>query len=171
MATQPSGGPSSEKFISGIIDYIADPVFVKDKQHRWVYLNKAYCKFMGYGEGELLGKTDYDFFPKAEADIFWAKDEVVFNTKTENVNEEDFTNSKGLAHIIITKKALFKAKDGEEFIVGIIRDVTELKRMEGELRNKMRELEIFNKAAVDRELKMIELKGRVKELEMLLKKA
>ena len=169
MAAKLSDDPSSNRFGS-IIDYIADPIFVKDRKHRWVYLNKAYCEFMGYGKKELLGKTDYDFFSKAEADIFWAKDEIVFNTKTENVNEENFTDSKGLTHIIMTKKMLFKAEDGGEFIVGVIRDITELKRMDVELRNKVHELETFNKSAVDRELKMIELKDKVKSLELRLKK-
>lgn len=46
-----------------------------------------------------------------------------------------------------------------------IRDITHRKMIEEELKKKMRDLEIFNKAAVGRELKMKELKARIKELE------
>ncbi|MEI8176110.1 MAG: PAS domain S-box protein [Candidatus Omnitrophota bacterium] len=158
-----------ETFIDTVLDHVADPIFVKDRRHRWVYLNKAYCEFMGHASGELLGKTDRDFFPKAEADVFWEKDEVVFRTAQENVNEEKFTDSKGATHTIITKKALLKTATGEEFIVGVIRDVTDLKRVEKTLCDKMRELEIFNKAAVDRELTMVELKRKVQKLETQVK--
>jgi len=51
---------------------------------------------------------------------------------------------------------------------GIIRDITERKKMEEELQKKMHDLERFNKLAVGRELKMIELKKRIKELEARL---
>jgi len=170
MDTRSSNGPNSEKFISAVIDCIADPVFVKDRQHRWVYLNKAFCEFMGYNKEQLLGKTDYDFFPKPEAKMFWEKDEVVFTTKEENTNEENFTDSKKITHVIMTKKMFLKIENGEEYIVGIIRDVTERRAMETELRNKVRDLEIFNKAAVDRELRMIELKDKISSLESQLKR-
>lgn len=122
---------------------------------------------MGYGKNELLGKTDYDFFPKKEGDIFWEKDEVVFKTQKENINEENFTDSKGMIHIVITKKVFFKTEDGEEFIVGIIRDITELKKMSLELSKKMETVITFNKVAVGREMRMIELK---KEVDALLRR-
>ncbi|MEM5812542.1 MAG: PAS domain S-box protein [Candidatus Aenigmatarchaeota archaeon] len=48
---------------------------------------------------------------------------------------------------------------------GIVMDITERKRMEEELQAKIRDLERFNRLAVGRELRMIELKKRIKELE------
>jgi CheY-like chemotaxis protein len=51
-----------------------------------------------------------------------------------------------------------------------VRNITERKKMEGELRGNIHSLELFHKAAVDRELKMIELKGQIAELEAQLVK-
>lgn len=51
-----------------------------------------------------------------------------------------------------------------------ITDVTERKKMEDELREKIHSLEVFHKAAVGRELKMIELKEQIAELEAQLVK-
>lgn len=118
-----------------VINAIADPIFVKDRQHRWVLLNDAYCRFMKLDREELIGKSDYDFFPRREAEVFWEKDEVVFETGAENTNDEEFTDTSGATHSITTKKSLFVASTGEKFIVGCIRDLTELKRTQEDLQH------------------------------------
>jgi PAS domain S-box-containing protein len=124
----------SGKYFDKIVNSVADPIFVKDRQHRWMLLNDAFCDFMGHKRDELMGKTDRDFFPKSEADEFWSKDEIVLNTGTENVNEEKFTDAAGNTHTIVTKKTLYTNEKGEKFIVGIIRDITEHKQTVNELR-------------------------------------
>ncbi|MCZ3364676.1 PAS domain S-box protein [Methanobacterium veterum] len=130
----------SRNYLDKIINSIADPVFVKDKQHYWILLNDAYCKLMGYSREELLGKSDYDFFPSHEADVFWEKDEEVFKTGVENVNEEEFTDSEGNVHILVTKKTLYTDISGEKYIVASIKDITELKKTENNLRQSERKL-------------------------------
>jgi|GEM_PF-803633 len=122
----------SRNFLDKIINSIADPVFVKDKQHRWMLLNDAFCQLMGYSREKLLGRSDYDFFPSHEADIFWEKDEEVFKNGVENVNEEELTDSKGNVHTIVTKKTLYTDISGERYLVAVIRDITELKKAEEE---------------------------------------
>ncbi|MBF0569747.1 MAG: PAS domain S-box protein [Candidatus Omnitrophica bacterium] len=118
----------ARSYLDKIINSLADPIFVKDREHRWVLLNDVFCDFMGKKREELLGKSDYHFFPKSEADVFWAKDEEVFNAGRENLNEEFFTDGKGVVRTIMTKKALYTDKAGNRFIVGIIRDISEIKR-------------------------------------------
>jgi len=62
-------------------------------------------------------------------------------------------------------------KDGKNpYFDCMIMDITERKRVEDELKKKMRALERFQKVAVDRELKMVELKEKLKELEARLVK-
>ncbi len=130
----------SRNYLDKIINSIADPVVVKDKQHRWVLLNDSYCDFMGYSREELLGKSDYDFFPQHEADVFWEKDEEVFEIGVENVNEEEFTDAEGNVHIIITKKTLYTDISGEKYIVGVFRDVTEIKKAEERIKGEHQKL-------------------------------
>ena len=120
----------SRNFLDKIIDSIADPVFVKDKNHRWILLNDAFCKLIGYPREELLGKSDYDFLPAHEASVFWDKDEELFKTGIENVNEEEVTDSEGNVHNLVTKKTLYSDNSGEKYLVAVIRDITELKKAE-----------------------------------------
>ncbi|MBD3296283.1 MAG: PAS domain S-box protein [Candidatus Omnitrophica bacterium] len=122
----------SQEYLNKIINSVADPIFVKDSEHRWVLLNDAFCRFMGHERQELLEKTDHDFFPQEEADVFWEKDDQVYRTGQENINEEKFTDSSGKTHTIITKKTLYVDSAGNKILVGIIRDITERKKAEEE---------------------------------------
>jgi two-component system, cell cycle sensor histidine kinase and response regulator CckA len=122
--------------LNSIINAVADPIFVKDRQHRWVLLNNAYCRLKGLSRDELLGKTVYDIDPKNEADVMWQDDEFVFNTGQEHVREGERTDSEGIVNITVTKKTLFKNKKGEDFIVGVVRDITERKLAEEMLRER-----------------------------------
>src|SRR5690606_34263396 len=108
-----------------ILNAVADPLFVKDDQHRWLAVNDAFAALMGRDRAELLGKSDFDFFPKEEAQVFWAKDEEVFRSGATNLNQESFTNASG-TQFIETKKSLVSTADGRRVLVGTIRDVTEV---------------------------------------------
>ncbi len=120
-------------FLQQIIDAVADPIFVKDKDHRWIFLNEAYCNFMGYPREELIGMSDFDFFPEEEAQVFWRKDDQVFSTGEPDENEERFTDAKGKEHIIVTKKTMFVDSRQRSYLVGVIRDITERRRLESRL--------------------------------------
>lgn len=125
-----------------IIDSIADPVFVKDRNSRWVILNEAFCRFLGHSREDLIGKTDYDFFPRSEAEVFRERDAWVFSTGKEDINEEPFTDASGQQHMILTKKTLYTDPAGNDYIVGVISDVTARKRFEEEIRRFNEELEL-----------------------------
>jgi PAS domain S-box-containing protein len=124
----------SRSYLERIIDTVADPIFVKDRQHRLILVNRALCRLLGHDRDSLVGRTDDDFLPKEEVDVFWEKDELVFTTGQENVNEERLTDSSGAVHLIVTKKTLYVDERGTPFIVGIIRDVTDQRRLEEQLR-------------------------------------
>jgi two-component system cell cycle sensor histidine kinase/response regulator CckA len=124
----------AKRYLDEIIDTIADPLFVKDDQHRFVLVNRAECELVGLQRHELLGKADHELFLKSEADVFWAKNQLVLNSGVENINEEIFTDSKGVVHTLSTKKTLFIDEKGGKRIVGVIRDVTERKRLDEQLR-------------------------------------
>ncbi|MEH2194920.1 MAG: PAS domain S-box protein [Nostoc sp.] len=110
-------------FLHQIVNAISDPIFVKDRQHCWVLFNDTYCDFVGHSREELIGKSDYDFFEEAEADVFWKKDELVFTTNITNENQELLTDAQGITHIISTKKSCFEDETGNKFLVGSIRDI------------------------------------------------
>jgi diguanylate cyclase (GGDEF)-like protein/PAS domain S-box-containing protein len=130
----------SKEFLQTVINTIPDPVFVKNKEHRWIILNQAYCHFSGYPLDTLMEKSDHDIFPRHEADAFWSQDELVFQTGEAQEVEGEFTDAFGTTYLIATKKSLHKDAAGNLFLVGVIRDITERKRTEEELRQAAAEL-------------------------------
>jgi PAS domain S-box-containing protein len=129
-----------EQFLIDILNYIPDLVFVKDAEHRWVLLNDAFCTALGHSREDLIGKTDYDFHPQEEADVFWEKDNLVFQTGGVNVNEEVFTDPNGDLRTILTSKAAFRDEQGQPFLVGVAHDITQRKRAEHALADSERRL-------------------------------
>jgi len=124
----------SKEFITNIINTLDDPFFVKDQEHRWFMLNDAACKVMGRPREELIGKSDYDLFPKEQADKFWERDSFVLESGQTDLNEEEITWH-GKLHTISTKKSLFTDSiTGQKFVTGTIRDITEQKRTEEVIR-------------------------------------
>ncbi|MEH1844118.1 MAG: PAS domain S-box protein [Nostoc sp.] len=113
----------SPAFLHQMINSISDPIFVKDRQHRWVLLNDAYCDFIGHSREELIGKSDDDFFPQAEADVLREKDELIFTANITNESQDLFTDAQGITHLISTKKSCFEDETGNKFLVGSIRDI------------------------------------------------
>src|SRR5205814_10484408 len=93
----------ADSFLADIVNAIANPVFVKDEQHRFVFCNDALCAVLGRSLAELQGRTDFDFVPAAEARLFHEKDALVFATGMPHENEEPLTDAAGKRRWIVTR--------------------------------------------------------------------
>jgi sigma-B regulation protein RsbU (phosphoserine phosphatase) len=128
-----TGMPRTTDIFENVFNLIGDPIFIKDRQHRLIMLNDASCKAVGRPRELMLGRSDYELFPKEEADVFWARDERVFQTGLEDINEESLTPPGGTPRTLLTRKQLYIDPHGNPFIVGIFKDITPLKRAEAVL--------------------------------------
>ncbi|UBF28337.1 PAS domain S-box protein [Kovacikia minuta CCNUW1] len=125
----------SRAFLNQVINVISNTIFVKDEQHRFVLVNQSVCDLTGIPQEAFLGRTDYDFFPKKQADHFRRKDEQVFQTGLEDITEEPLTSLDGETYWLLTKKACFQNQHGQKFLVGSSQDITERKRTEQVLKD------------------------------------
>jgi signal transduction histidine kinase len=66
--------------------------------------------------------------------VFWEKDDAVFRSGAPDENEESLTDSAGTQHWIVTRKSIVKTPGGQRYLVGVISDITERRKVELELR-------------------------------------
>ncbi len=118
-------------FLDNIFENIPSMVFVKDaKDLRYMRLNKAGEKLLGFSQQELIGKNDYDFFTKAEADFFTAKDREALDRKELVDIPEETIHTKYGERLLHTKKIPLFDKTGKPvYLLGISEDITERKQM------------------------------------------
>lgn len=125
----------SEEFLSSLVENLPDMVFVKDAQQlRFIRLNRAAESILGIPREELIGKCDYDFFPKEEADFFTAKDRAVLagGTLLDIPVEPIHTKDKGVRFLHTKKIPIFDAAGQPLYLLGISEDITEKKLAEEE---------------------------------------
>jgi PAS domain S-box-containing protein len=124
-------------FLDAVIDNLPGMLFVKSfPDSRFVLFNRAGEELLGYARKEYLGKSDYDFFPRDQADHFVAKDRAVLASGEIQVTPEEpiSTRDKG-TRLLRTIKVPVKDKAGKaEYLLGYSEDITERKATEQQLR-------------------------------------
>ena len=116
-----------------LIDNLPDSIYAKDAGARKILANPANCKRVGcQTEAEIIGKTDYDFFPPAIASGFFADDQSVLKTGQPIINrEEKIILSNGETHWTLTTKVPWHDAAGKIIgLIGIGRDITDRKNLE-----------------------------------------
>lgn len=116
--------------LDSVVENLPVAVFLKEAQDlRFVRWNKAGEELLGIPAGELIGKNDYDFFPKDEADFFTAKDrEALQGGRLVEIPEEPLqTRQKGVRLVHTKKIPILDAAGQPAYLLGIAEDITERK--------------------------------------------
>ncbi len=117
-----------------LINSLPSPIFIKNAKHQLIFINDAFCQFMGRSNEDLIGKSDYDLSPEEEVDVFWEMDDKVFKSRQANINEENHTDLFGNTRIIQTKKIILEGDELGDCLCGVITDITELTHLNEKLR-------------------------------------
>ena len=129
-----------------ILDSIPDIAWLKDHNSNFIAINEAFCKACDARPGEIIGKTDFDYFPEELAERYRKDDEKVKKTKESIIVEEPFIGKNGKSIFIETiKTPIFNYNNEVVGTTGIARDVTERHKMEIALKeSEIRFRELFN---------------------------
>jgi diguanylate cyclase (GGDEF)-like protein/PAS domain S-box-containing protein len=152
MARKRDGTDGLEELdiLRAVVAKLPDLLYVKDPQSRFLLANQATASAMGVAShSELIGKTDFDFYPRELAEGFYNDEQKVIRSGEALVSrQEHIHEADGKKRYILTTKVPLIAEDGSiAGIIGIGRNVTALKELEAELRQAQQELEF--KAAHD----------------------
>jgi len=128
-------GAYSNAFLKSLIEHLPITIFVKDARDlRYVVFNKMAEELVGASEDELIGKTDYDFYDREQAEYFVAQDRYVLasNQAMEIPSEQIRTRDRGVRYLHTRKIPLAGADGNSAYLIGISIDVTEQKKNEDE---------------------------------------
>lgn len=111
-----------------IIESLSDPIFVKDRRHRWIEGNSAFFALLQLPREQVLGKSDPDFFPQEQVETFWKNDDILFESAQPSENEEKLTDATGQVRFIWTRKFPLFDDHGQVIgLLGVITDLTPIK--------------------------------------------
>jgi PAS domain S-box-containing protein len=134
MVKGSQNGFSQMDFLAAIVKAMPVAVFCKDYSKlpgKFVAWNKAAERLWGLDAGDVLGKSDYDFFPKEQADYFQTKDlETLCSADVQYIPEEAVDSPTIGRRLVRTwKVALATPGQAPSYLLGISLDVTEERKL------------------------------------------
>ncbi len=124
---------SGHEFLDSLIDHLPLVVYVKSAEdHRFVRVNRFGLDLLGLKNEDVIGKSDYDFFSKEEADRMVCKDlEALNGNIVVDVPEEVILTGSREVRILHTRKIPWYGPDKKpKYLFGIAEDITERKKAE-----------------------------------------
>jgi len=115
--------------------------WMKDEQGRYVYVNESCVKRIGVRPEDRIGKTDFQLWPSATAELFWKNDQKVLSSGQVVEVVEESTKPDGIRSYCRNFKFPFQDSAGRRFVGGVGIEITEQKRAEEVLQKAHDELE------------------------------
>jgi PAS domain S-box-containing protein len=125
------------------LDDLPVAAFIKSRDLRIEYVNKAWSGITGISKDEAVGRTDMELFDISEADGYAQGDAEVSRTGKQIETEEPVVHRDGTLRQLMTRKSRLVASDGTVHLVGSSTDITDMKEREKALRDTMSQLELL----------------------------
>ncbi len=152
---------NSEALYHSLVETLPQNIFRKDLQERFTFANQHFCRILGKTLPEILGKTDFDFFPRELAEKYQSDDRRVLETgKAYETVEEHRPPDGEKMYVQVVKTPLYGGGGKIIGLQGLFWDITQqrlaeekIRRINGLLAQSRKELQGKNQQMED-DLKM-----------------
>jgi two-component system sensor histidine kinase/response regulator len=121
----------SELLYHSLVENLPQNIFRKDLQERFTFVNQRFCETLGKPRAEIIGKTDFDFFP-SELALKYRRDDrrVIDAQETFETVEAHQTPEHGKIYVQVVKTPLFDTTGKVSGTQCMFWDVTARKKTE-----------------------------------------
>ena len=170
---------NSEERLGQIIDFLPYPTWVIDSEGKVVAWNHAMGNLTGIAAEDMVGKGNYEyalpFYGERRPILIdlvrdwnpeYEKKYLSIKKDGQKLVSESYHPNLGDGGLYLSGNAslIYDAAGQVAGAIESLRDITERKNMETDLRRNVEELQLFNRLAIGREIKMIELKKEINKL-------
>jgi PAS domain S-box-containing protein len=158
-----------QSFLSSVLEGIGDGVVVLNSNFEILSANKGYLNQLGKNIEDVIGQNCYSLFHNLNKPCYLAGEDCAVKRsfltgKPGSSTHKHGGNGSGPIYVE-TKSYPMKDKSGKVTkVIEVVCDITEKYLLEEELNRRVKELEEFYDMAVERELKMVELKKNIESL-------
>ncbi len=140
-------------FLDSIVENLPQMVFVKDaKELRYIRFNRASIELLRMTHEELAGKTDFELFPREQAEEFQAQDRAALRDKEPIDAEQRIETESGPRWVRTRKIPLMDADGAPAYILGISEDITVQREMRARV---LRSHEDLEQRVIERTAKLL----------------
>lgn len=119
-----AGRKENEYRLNAILDNSTALIYIKDLNGRYIMINKKFKAFFGVTEEMVIGRTDFDFTPKEQADHYKKTDEEVLASLKPIESEEIIQTASGSKNLLLLKFPLLSPDKVLLGVSGIASDIT-----------------------------------------------
>ncbi|MER8847670.1 MULTISPECIES: PAS domain-containing protein [Mesorhizobium] len=119
------------RLAEAVINGVKDPIFVKDDNLRFVFVNRAFAALFKQAPQAMLGRPGSDFLGPDEVALFESSEREVLAGGQQYEVEESFEAGGGTRSRIVRKNRVRMAS-GRDYVAGFLFDISDMKRRETE---------------------------------------
>ena len=161
---------NSETLYHSLVETLPQNIFRKDIDGRFTFANQQFCKMLGKSLNEILGKTDFDFFPHELAEKYQRDDRKVKETGKpyDTVEENKPPGATGKLYVQVVKTPLYDGGGNIIGLQGIFWDITAQREAEEKIRRVNALLAQHRKELKARNLQMEDDLKMAREIQMAM---
>jgi PAS domain S-box-containing protein len=116
--------------LKAVLGVTPDFFVLKDKNSVYRVVNPAFCRFLGKSEEEIIGKTDYDLFPREDAAIYSRGDDRVMSTLEPEEEDRNLPGENGRVWLHMIKTPVLDSSGAVSGVLSSVRDISRRKKAE-----------------------------------------
>ncbi len=122
----------NRKLLISLLNEIPEKIFLKDDKGRFIMANKPVAENYNCTVEEILGKSDFDFYPREEATKYFKTEQDIINEGKTQIFEEGDPEKYDKLVVRSIKKPFYIEHLGITGLFGVQFDITDIKRKEFE---------------------------------------